>query len=520
MFYKLITKLFCSKNINIINKLKKVVIKINKLEKFYSKLSNKKIIERNKKLYVMLKQKINLNIIIPESFALIKEVSKRTLNINYFNTQLIGGLILCQGNIIEMYTGEGKTLTSIFPIYLNFLLNKNTHVVTINEYLAKRDAKNNKILFDFLNIRVGINLKKMNYKEKKNTYKCDIIYGTSSEFCFDYLRDNMIYNFKKKVQKKLDCVLIDEVDSILIDENINPLIISGNLNKKKKIYYEIDKIVNFLKNDKNNYFLNKQNGQLYLKKKGLIIIEKILIKKKFIKKKKDLYLNKYIFLINHIILSLKAHLLFKINIDYIIKKKKIVIIDKNTGRLVYNKKWSDGLHQAIEAKENLKIDNESKIFASITIKNYFLLYKKISGMTGTAITESSEFYNIYNLETFVIPTNLPIIRKDLPDLLYMTKEEKYNSIVSDIKNRIKKFQPVLIGTTSIIESEIISKKLNKENIYHQVLNAKFHDKEAYIISQAGKPGNVTISTNMAGRGVDIILGGNFKNKISNCLNNK
>ncbi|UDG80454.1 preprotein translocase subunit SecA [Candidatus Annandia pinicola] len=521
MFKKLFIKFFYSRNTIVINKLKKIVVNINNLGKYFSKLSDKELKKKTKKFRIMLNQKINLNKLIPESFALVKEACKRVFNINYFDVQLIGGIILHKGNIAEICTGEGKTLISILPIYLNSLLKKGVHVITTNEYLAKRDLKNNKPLFDFLDIKIGINLKGMDYQEKTKVYKYDVTYGTSSEFCFDYLRDNMLFNLKKKVQRKLNYVLIDEVDSVLIDNGKNPLIISSIENKKLKIYSEINKIVKLLKNNSKCYYLNKNEGQLYLKKYGLIAIEKILIKNKIIKKNK-LYLRTHILFINHIVLSLKSHLLFKKNIDYIVKKKKIIIIDKNTGRLMYGKKWSDGLHQAIESKENLKVNSENEIFNSITIQNYFCLYKKISGMTGTAITESEEFYSIYNLETFLIPTHFPIIRKDLPDLLYITKEEKYNSIVLDIKKRIKKMQPILVGTISIEESELISKILNKEKIKHQVLNAKFHSKEAHIISKAGKPCCVTISTNMAGRGTDIVLGGNLKNKIikSNILYNE
>ncbi|BFI91100.1 preprotein translocase subunit SecA [Enterobacterales bacterium endosymbiont of Anomoneura mori] len=528
MIYKIIKKILNKKNYNL-KKIYRIIKKINDLELYYKNLSNIEIKKFTKKFKKYLKKGKTLEYILPEVFAIVREVSKRIFGIRHFNVQLFGGIILNNRCIAEMKTGEGKTLTSTLPIYLNALTGLGVHVITVNEYLAKRDFENNKFLFEFLGLTVGINLSNMSIEEKKKAYLCDITYGTNNEFCFDYLRDNMIFKKILKVQRCLNFALIDEIDSILIDEARTPLIISSSLKNISKIYYKINKIILILikKNKKfNNYkkknffIINKKNNEIYLTENGLILIEDILIKNNLIKDKKSLYLSKNIYLMYHINNALRAHFLFNNNIDYIIKNNKIEIIDEHTGRIMNDRKWSDGLHQAIEAKENLNINNENQILASITFQKYFLLYKKLSGMSGTAFSEYNEFKEIYDLETIVIPTNCKNIRKDMPDKIFLTENEKYNAIIKEIKNYKLNNQPILIGTTSIKNSEKLSKKLNKNNIKHQVLNAKFHLIESEIISKAGKKGSITIATNMAGRGTDIILGGNYKFKINNYIDNK
>ncbi|XZR53133.1 MAG: preprotein translocase subunit SecA [Enterobacteriaceae bacterium] len=522
MIYNLIKKKIINKNYNF-SKIFKIIKKINDLEPYIKNLSNKKIKKYTEKFKYRLKNGETLFNILPEAFSVIRETSRRILNIRHFNIQLAAGIILNNRCIAEMKTGEGKTLTSTLPIYLNALEGKGVHVITVNNYLTKRDAENNKCLFEFLNLKVGINLPEMSIKDKQAAYSADITYGTNNEFGFDYLRDNITFKKKEKVQRCLNFALIDEVDSILIDESRTPLIISTNDKNISDIYIKINKIIPILiKNQKNediyknkNLIIDNKNKQIYLSENGLKLIEYIFIKKKLIKKNELLYSNKNIHLIYHINNALKAHFLLKHNVDYIVKKKKIKIIDEYTGRIINNRKWSNGLHQSIEAKENIHINNENKTLTSITYQRYFLLYKKISGMTGTAYSEYNEFKKIYNLETIKIPPNRKNIRIDMLDKVYITEKAKFKAIIKEIKKYKLRKQPLLIGTISIEKSEYLSKKLNKINIKHQVLNAKFHSIESNIISKAGEIGAITIATNMAGRGTDIILGGNFINKNNN-----
>ncbi|XZR52717.1 MAG: preprotein translocase subunit SecA [Enterobacteriaceae bacterium] len=524
MIYKLIKKIFNNKNYKFKN-IYKIIKKINDLEPYIEKLSNEKIKKFTLKFKNRLKKGENLYDILPEAFSIIRESSKRIFNMRHYNVQLLGGIILNNRCISEMKTGEGKTLTSTLPIYLNALEGMGVHVITVNEYLAKRDYENNKNLFEFLGLKVGINLSESSIKDKKKAYLSDITYGTNNEFCFDYLRDNMIFDIKKKVQRLLNYALIDEVDSILIDESRTPLIISSNCKNISYIYFKINKIISILikywgknLNNNKNFCVDFKNKQLHLTEKGFILFEKIFVKNNLIKNNNLLYSSNNIYLIHCINNALRAHFLFNRDIDYIIKEKKVEIIDENTGRIMKNRRWSDGLHQAIEAKENVKINNENQTLSSITFQKYFLLYKKISGMTGTAYTEYNEFKEIYNLETIVIPSNCKNIRKDLPDRIYITEKEKIKAIIKEIKKYNLKGQPLLIGTISIEKSENLSKKLNKLNINHKVLNAKFHLIESNIISKAGKISSITIATNMAGRGTDIILGGNYK--VENNILNK
>ncbi|MFI4853115.1 MAG: preprotein translocase subunit SecA [Candidatus Makana argininalis] len=522
MFKKTINKIFGNSNNRCIENIKKTVSLINELEKKIKVLSNNNLSNKTQEFKKRIKNGESLNEILPEAFAVVREASKRLFNMRHFDVQLMGGIILNNNCIAEMYTGEGKTLTATLPAYLNALKGKGVHIVTLNDYLANRDSKKNKKLFEFLNLTVKSNLSGMTLNQKRLAYSADITYGTNHEYGFDYLKDNMIFNKKDKVQRKLYFALLDEIDSILIDESKTPLVISGEEEEKSDIYIIINKIIkniikyNKKKNSSQNYYLiDQKSKEVILNEKGLILIENILIKNKIIEKKKSLYSNSNIYLINYISSSFKAHIFFNKNIDYIIHQGKILIINENTGRIMNNQRWSDGLHQAIEAKENLNIQKENKNLASITLQNYFRLYEKLSGMTGTAKTESLEFKKIYKLNTFVIPTNKPIIRKDYLDLFFLKEKEKIKAIINDIISCNKRKQPVLVGTVSIAKSELISYELKKIGIKHTILNAKCNSKEAEIISKAGMPGAITIATNIAGRGTDILLGG--INKINSII---
>lgn len=520
MLIKFLTKIFSNHNDRILKKFNKIVSSINQLEEKFKKLSDKSLKENTQLFRCRLKKGESLEDLLPESFATVREASRRVFNMRHFDVQILGGIVLNQRCIAEMRTGEGKTLTSTLPSYLNALTGRGVHIVTMNDYLAARDAKKNAPLFKFLGLTVGLNLSEMSFFDKKNAYLCDITYGTNNEYGFDYLRDNMVFSPEEKVQRELHYALIDEVDSILIDEARTPLIISGPSEDSSFLYQKINKMVPFLisqkKEDsdhfhgKGDFYIDEKSKQISLTERGLVKVEKILLQQKLIKKGESLYSSNNIILMHHVISALRAHKLFIRNVDYIIKNNNIIIVDEHTGRAMPGRRWSDGLHQAIEAKENVLIKNENQTLASITFQNYFRLYKKIAGMTGTAATESFEFNSIYNLDTIIIPTNKPMIRKDMPDLVYMTEEEKINAILKDIQNCVKKNQPVLVGTISIEKSEMISSKLRELNVKHNVLNAKFHAREADIISQAGAPRSVTIATNMAGRGTDIVLGGSLE----------
>lgn len=528
MLIKFINKIFGSRNDRILNKFKKILFSINELEKKFQKLSDKKLKENVQIFRLRLKNGESLDDLLPESFATVREASKRVFSMRHFDVQILGGIALNQQCIAEMRTGEGKTLTSTLPAYLNALSSNGVHIVTMNDYLAERDAIKNTPLFEFLGLKVGLNLPDMSFVSKKKAYLSDITYGTNNEYGFDYLRDNMIFYPEERVQRKLHYALIDEVDSILIDEARTPLIISGPSEDSSFLYKEINKIVPFLlsqeKEDSDtfqgygHFFIDEKSKQVHLTERGLIEIEKILSSKKLIEPGKSLYSSGNIVLMHHVISALRAHKLFIRNIDYLVKDNSVIIVDEHTGRTMPSRRWSDGLHQAIEAKENVSIKNENQTLASITFQNYFRLYKKIAGMTGTAITESFEFRSIYNLDTIIIPTNKKMIREDMTDLVYITEQEKINAIIKDIQQCVKLNRPVLVGTVSIEKSEIISNQLKKLNINHNVLNAKFHAKEAEIIAQAGKSKSITIATNMAGRGTDIVLGGNLEDALKKYTN--
>lgn len=515
--FDFLKNLFSNHNNKILKKCLKIVTQINSFE---FELQNLSTIELTQKAN-NLKKKINYTIedILPEAFAVVKEISSRLLNMKHYDVQLIGGICLYYGNVIEMQTGEGKTLVAILPTYLNYLCNVKVHIVTVNDYLAKRDAEWMAPVYQALGMDIGIILSTTSVEERKRNYLKDVIYGTNNEFCFDYLRNNMIFTINDLIQNELSFAIIDEVDSVLIDEARTPLIISINNNKQTHIYNIVNNIISiFIKENKTNLetyiHIDEKAKNINFTEIGYRYFENILKKKNifFTDHIYSLYSEQNLWLIYHLQIALKAHLLLKKNIDYIISKEnEISIIDEHTGRVLTGRKWSGGLHQAIEVKENIKITQDNKTLSSITFQNYFRLYKILAGMTGTASTEEKEFKSVYNLNVIVIPTNKECIRKDYPDLIYLTKEEKYINIINDAQKKLNKLQPVLIGTTSIESSEHLSLLFKQKNILHNVLNAKLHEKEAQIIADAGKPGNLTIATNMAGRGTDIVLGGKVNN---------
>ncbi|MCV2500133.1 MAG: preprotein translocase subunit SecA, partial [Candidatus Lightella neohaematopini] len=484
MIIKFLTKIFSNRNTRIIRNIHKIVDVVNNLEQKMSNMTDRQLSNKTNEFRSKLANGINIDNLLPEAFAVVREASKRIFGMRHFDVQIIGGIILHYRCIAEMRTGEGKTLTATLPAYLNALTGYGVHIVTVNDYLAQRDAKQNKPLFEFLGLTVGINLQGLSIRQKQYAYNADITYGTNNEYGFDYLRDNMILNKSDKVQRTLYFALLDEVDSILIDEARTPLIISGTSKDNTFLYKKINKLISILKYQEKedtykfygdgHYTIDKKTKQIYLTERGLILIEKLLVQFNILDSKESLYCINNIMLMHHVIVALKAHNLFNKNIDYIVKNGKVIIVDEHTGRVIPDRRWSDGLHQAIEAKENLKIQNENQTLASITFQNYFRLYYKLSGMTGTASTEATEFKSIYKLDTVTIPTNKPMIRNDLPDLVYITENDKINAIINDIKSCIKRQQPVLVGTISIEKSELISRKLKKLGINHKVLNAKHH----------------------------------------------
>lgn len=520
----IVTKIIGSSNQRTVRKLSKIVKGINALESKYQSLKN----EDFKDLTEQFKQRVangeTLESLLPEVFAVAREAAKRSLGLRPFDVQLMGGIVLNANRIAEMKTGEGKTLTALLPCYLNALSGKGVHVVTVNDYLARRDSDWSRPFYTLLGMTVGVNIPGMNPEEKRAAYACDVTYGTNNEFGFDYLRDNMAYSLEQKVQRELNYALVDEVDSVLIDEARTPLIISGAAENSSKLYQAVDKLIPGLifqeKEDtetytgEGDYTLDLKIKQAYLTERGQIKIENSLVNAGLLKEGDKLFSSENITLLHHVMAALRAHTLFKRDVDYVVENGEVLIIDEHTGRKMVGRRWSEGLHQAIEAKEGVEIHSENQTLASITFQNYFRMYKKLAGMTGTADTEAYEFQQIYGLQTVVLPTNRPMIRKDMPDLIYLTEDDKYKAIVNDIKETIAKGRPVLVGTISIENSEKLSHLLDKLGIKHQVLNAKFHEKEAYIVAQAGRPGTVTIATNMAGRGTDIILGGNLKADIA------
>ncbi len=528
MITKLATAIFGSSNDRTLRRLRKRVHQINKLESEFEQLSDEQLQAKTVEFKQRLADGASLDSLLHEAFATVREASKRTLGLRPFDVQLIGGIVLTERNIAEMRTGEGKTLTATLPCYLNALMGKGVHVVTVNDYLARRDAETNRPLFEFLGMTVAVNVPGLSPAEKQAAYDADITYATNSELGFDYLRDNLANAKEDRFQKHLYYALVDEVDSILIDEARTPLIISGHADDATHIYQAVDQIIPHLtfqeKEDTEEYIgegdftLDLKNKQAHLTERGQVKVEQLLTKMGLMHENETLYSPARIGLLHHTYAALRAHKLFEKNVDYIIKEGEIVIIDEHTGRTMAGRRWSDGLHQAIEAKEKVEIQAENQTVASITYQNYFRLYEKLAGMTGTADTEAYEFQHIYGLDTIVIPTNRPMIRDDRTDLMFKSEPEKFDAVIKDIQDCIARNQPVLVGTVSIEKSEELSKALDKVGIEHKVLNAKFHQQEAQIIENAGYPGAVTIATNMAGRGTDIVLGGNWKAEIEKLEN--
>lgn len=514
MLNNIFTSVLGSRNQRVLRQLWKTVEKNNAFEPAISALSDEALKAKTPEFRERLKKGATIDQLLPEVFAVVREAAKRTLAMRHFDVQLIGGMVLHGGNIAEMRTGEGKTLVATLAAYLNALPEKGVHIVTVNDYLAKRDAEWMRPLYEFLGLTVGINLHGMTPQEKQEAYKADITYGTNNEFGFDYLRDNMVFNINEKVQRELYYAIVDEVDSILIDEARTPLIISGSAEESVDLYTTINNIIPSLTKQKDkdgpgDYSLDEKSKQAFLTEDGHQHVEELLTKAGLLGVGESLYDAHNIVLMHHIYAALRAHALFHRDVDYIVQHGEVVIVDEHTGRTMPGRRWSEGLHQAIEAKEKVKINQENQTMASITFQNYFRLYQKLAGMTGTADTEAYEFQQIYGLEVLVIPTHKPMVRVDWPDFVYMSAEEKFAAIVEDIKKTNVTGQPILVGTTSIEASEHLSQLLKRDNIPHQVLNAKFHEKEAQIIAEAGRPGGVTIATNMAGRGTDIVLGGNL-----------
>ncbi len=519
MVAKLLRKVFGSRNDRQVKKYQKFVNRINLLEPEFQALSDEQLGAKTLEFRDRLQQGTELDDLLPEAFAAVREAGRRALGMRHFDVQLIGGIALHNGQIAEMRTGEGKTLVATLAAYLNALPGTGVHVITVNDYLAKRDAQWMGKLYAFLGMSVGVVVPGMHPAEKKQAYAADITYGTNNEYGFDYLRDNMAFSAEEKVQRKLNYAIVDEVDSILIDEARTPLIISGPTNDNSELYVKFNQLVKNLRKaedeeSEGDYTVDEKNRQIHLTEQGHQVVEDLLVREGILDKTDSLYSAANISLVHYLHAAIRANVLFQKDVHYIVKEGKVVIVDEFTGRTMEGRRWSDGLHQAVEAKEGVQIENENQTLASITFQNYFRIYNKLAGMTGTADTEAFEFQQIYGLEVMVIPTNVPVARVDYGDLIFLTKDEKFNAIAEDIKDCIVRQQPVLVGTASIEASEYLSDLLKKANIKHNVLNAKQHEREANIIAEAGRPAAVTIATNMAGRGTDIVLGGNLEMELS------
>ena len=521
MLGKLVKMVIGSRNDRLIKKKRKLVKKVNALAAEYEKLSDADLSAKTQVFRDRLAEGEKLDDLIPEAFALVREASTRVFGLRHFDVQLIGGMVLHSGKIAEMKTGEGKTLMATLAAYLNALPGQGVHVVTVNDYLARRDSETMGKLYGFLGLTTGVIVSDLDHEQRKAAYAADITYGTNNEFGFDYLRDNMAFSLEQKVQRDLFFAIVDEVDSILIDEARTPLIISGQADGSTEIYLKTNQIIPYLTRQEKaddpenqdqmpgDYFIDEKSRQVHLTESGYERVEHHLAELSLIQEGSTLYDPANIRLMHYLNASLRGHVLFQKDVDYVVRDGQVIIVDEFTGRMMTGRRWSEGLHQAIEAKEGVNIQNENQTLASITFQNYFRLYKKLSGMTGTADTEAFELNKIYGLEVVVIPTHRPMIRKDMGDLVYLSAREKYNAVIEDIKDCHKRGQPVLVGTTSIEKSELISNLLKEQSIPHEVLNAKQHEREAHIVENAGMPGAVTIATNMAGRGTDIVLGGNL-----------
>ncbi|MDA8362403.1 MAG: preprotein translocase subunit SecA [Gammaproteobacteria bacterium] len=525
MVVSLLNKVFGSRNSRLIKRMMRDVVRINGLESGIAALSDAGLGAKTTEFRNRLAQGEKLDDLMPEAFAVVREASKRALGMRHFDVQLIGGMVLHQGKIAEMRTGEGKTLVATLAVYLNALPGKGVHVVTVNDYLARRDSAWMGKVYNFLGLTVGVVVSGQDSATKRAAYAADVTYGTNNEYGFDYLRDNMAFRAEERTQRGLAFAVVDEVDSILIDEARTPLIISGPTEDNTDLYYKINAIIPKLtrqdtEDGPGDYSVDEKTRQAYLTEAGHETCEKLLVRAGILDQSSNLYDVQNISLMHHLNAALRAHALYKREVDYIVKDGEVVIIDEFTGRMMAGRRWSDGLHQAVEAKEGVKIQNENQTLASITFQNYFRMYGKLSGMTGTADTEAFEFQEIYGLEVVVIPTHRPMIRKDYGDQVYRTGQEKHDAIIADIRDCNSRGQPVLVGTVSIESSEHLSQLLKKQGISHEVLNAKQHEREAHIVTQAGRPGAVTIATNMAGRGTDIVLGGNVDTELSEVAGDK
>ncbi len=529
---KLFGKIFGSSNSRKLKRMRRTVVAINRLEPDYEAKTDEEIRAGTEQLRARLQQGETIAQVLPEAFAAVREASKRTLQLRHFDVQLIGGIVLHEGSIAEMRTGEGKTLVATLPAYLNALAGEGVHIVTVNEYLAERDANWMRPIYEFLGLDVGVIKAGTSVTEKQAAYGCAITYGTNNEFGFDFLRDNMAFRLEDRMQKPLNFAIVDEVDSILIDEARTPLIISGAAETSSQHYQDINKLIpklqlgsrveksklemmdpNFVAEESGHFTVDEKTRQVELTESGHAFVEELLTRRKLLDPGESLYAATNLTLLHHVLAALKAHHLFQKDVQYIVQDQRVVLIDEHTGRTMEGRRLSEGLHQALEAKERLPIQSESQTLASTTFQNYFRIYRKLAGMTGTADTEAFEFRQIYGLDVVVIPTNAPMVRVDENDLIYLTMQEKFEAVVKDIVEISGQGAPVLVGTASIENSELLSGFLNKNGIGHEVLNAKFHEKEAQIIAQAGRPGAVTIATNMAGRGTDIVLGGNWEAEV-------
>lgn len=524
MVTKLLKKVFGSRNERVLKRMHKVVAQINAMEESMAALSDEDLKGKTTEFRQRLTDGASPDSILSEAFAVVREAGKRVLNMRHYDVQLIGAMVLNDGKIAEMRTGEGKTLVATLAVYLNALEGKGVHLVTVNDYLAQRDAKWMGQLYEFLGLTVGVILSGQDSDEKRAAYAADITYGTNNEYGFDYLRDNMAFRAADKMQRQLNFAVVDEVDSILIDEARTPLIISGPTDDNSDLYTKMNKLIpNLVKQEEEegegDYTVDEKAKQVFLTEDGHQKVEDMLLQNGLLQEGESLYDAGNIALIHHLNAALRAHTLFQHDVDYIVQNNEIVIVDEFTGRTMPGRRWSEGLHQAIEAKEGVAIQNENQTLASITFQNYFRLYNKLSGMTGTADTEAFEFQEIYSLEVVVIPTNKPMVRDDMGDLVYLNQQDKFNAILEDIKDCNSRGQPILVGTTSIEVSEMLSNFLKKSDIKHEVLNAKQHAREAEIVAQAGSSGAVTIATNMAGRGTDIVLGGSLEAELDNLDSN-
>ncbi|MCR4347540.1 MAG: preprotein translocase subunit SecA [Sulfuricaulis sp.] len=515
MITKALTRIFGSRNTRLIKRMQQDAARINALEPGISQLTDEQLRAKTAEFKTRVSNGETLDSLLSEAFAVVREASKRTLGMRHFDVQLIGGMVLHQGKISEMRTGEGKTLVATLPVYLNALSGKGVHVVTVNDYLARRDAEWMGQIYQFLGMSVGVVVPGQDRQTKREAYAADITYGTNNEYGFDYLRDNMAFRAEERSQRRLNYAIVDEVDSILIDEARTPLIISGPAEESTDLYVKVNTIIPHLTKQETedgpgDYSVDEKTRQANLTEAGHETVEKLLAQASLLQPGSSLYDVSNLILMHHLVAALRAHALFKREVDYIVRDNEVIIIDEFTGRMMQGRRWSDGLHQAVEAKEGVLIQNENQTLATITFQNYFRLYGKLAGMTGTADTEAFEFQQIYGLEVVVVPTHRTMVRKDMADQIYRTAAEKHAAILADIRDCHQRGQPALVGTVTIEASEHLSRLLQKEKIEHQVLNAKHHEREAMIVAQAGRPGAVTIATNMAGRGTDIVLGGNLE----------